>query len=107
MIYSRENGNQDVKTPILRVTRGRGRLGTGGSSDQVRGGHWSRSGTQIGEHRQTGRNTGIVGESERRWIMDQGWDISALVTAGQEMGSHGIQRGNKIVLRRFPIVKWK
>ena len=25
MIYSRENGNQDVKTPIVRVTRGRGR----------------------------------------------------------------------------------
>ena len=80
--------------------------GTGGSGDQVRGGAWSRSGTQIGghTHRQTdrGRNTGIVGESERRWIMDipMAGDISALVTAGQEMGSHGKQRGNMIGLRR-------
>ena len=106
MIYSRENGNQDVKTPMLRVTRGRGRPVTGGSGDQVRGGSWSRSGTQIGGHTHTdtdrGRNTGIVGESERRWIMDipMAGDISALVTAGQEMGSHGKQRGNMIVLRR-------
>ena len=94
------------ENPDASCDPGAGAAGTGGSGDQVRGGSWSRSGTQIGGHTHTdtdrGRNTGIVGESERRWIMDipMAGDISALVTAGQEMGSHGKQRGNMIVLRR-------
>ena len=79
--------------------------GTGGSGDQVRGGGMvTLRHANWGTHTQTdrGRNTGIVGESERRWIMDipMAGDISALVTAGQEMGSHGKQRGNMIGLRR-------
>ena len=71
------------------------------------GGHGHAPARKLGDtHTDTqtdrGRNTGIVGESERRWIMDipMAGDISALVTAGQEMGSHGKQRGNMIGLRR-------
>ena len=72
MIYSRENGNQDVKTPMLRVTRGRGRLqrrqGDRVTRWGVVTGHAPTA--KLGDTQTVGsRNTGIVRESERRWIM--------------------------------------
>ena len=75
MIYSRENGSQDVNTRRVRVTRGGD---TGGSGDQVGGAHWS-----MVTHRHANWETETRPEHrepERRWItelwiMDQGGDM--------------------------------
>ena len=77
MIYSRENGNQDVKTPIVRVTRGRGRSQRRQGDRVTRWGwgQWSRSSGQIGRH------TDSQGQPEHRDCqgireeMDHGSDI--------------------------------
>ena len=60
MIYSRENGNQDVKTPIVRVTRGRGRSERR-QGDRVTRWGWGAMVTLLWSNWETHRQSGGAG----------------------------------------------